>query len=550
MNHLSIRRALSGGIAVASFCAFATATPAFAQFFTPGNLVVSRSVYDGNPANVTKGTILPPGCAMTTGGCSASTGAPYDGTYPTVFNNDLYDGSFGITTPIYLDEINFAGVYQRTFEVPNNTSSGAPKNRQLVTSFPSKSELGLNLSADGKYLTFMGYVAKVDALDISNANTPLVIDPSNPDGQTPTYRAVARIDKHANFTFTVTNAYSGNNGRGAIWVDGTNGQDYFVTSGNAGNGANPQPYGVVAGAGAQLIPFVDGSEQTQNPGLPTPVGSFNVTQLGAKADKIGKDTNFRGITIANNVLYYTKGSGGNGVNTVYFVDTVGGACPNGVGLPKPGAALPSTTLPYTTATLATTGLPSNMCILAGFPATLASTKGYTPSYPFGLFFANATTLYVADEGDGTAKDVTLYTHAAAQTTAGLQKWVFNTTTSTWQLAYTLTNGLKLGVPYTVAGYPTGNNAATNLPWAPAADGLRNIAGLVHADGTVSLWGITSTVSGGGDLGADPNQLVTVTDTLANKDVTKAGTFSLLKSALYAEVLRGVSLTPGTDVTAY
>ena len=41
----------------------------------PNNLVVSRSVYDNNPANVTLGEILPPNCPPATGGCSASTGA-------------------------------------------------------------------------------------------------------------------------------------------------------------------------------------------------------------------------------------------------------------------------------------------------------------------------------------------------------------------------------------------------------------------------------------------------------------------------------------------
>ena len=60
-----------------------------------------------------------------------------------------------------------------------------------------------------------------------------------------------------------------------------------------------------------------------------PVGSFNITQLCDKADKIGKDTNFRGLTTFNNVLYTTKGNGGNGINTVYFIDTTGKACPTG-----------------------------------------------------------------------------------------------------------------------------------------------------------------------------------------------------------------------------
>jgi hypothetical protein len=50
-------------------------------------------------------------------------------------------------------------------------------------------------------------------------------------------------------------------------------------------------------------------------------------KLGHPADKIGKDDNFRGLAIYNNVLYYTKGSGGNGVNTVYFLDTTGQGVP-------------------------------------------------------------------------------------------------------------------------------------------------------------------------------------------------------------------------------
>jgi hypothetical protein len=97
-----------------------------------------------------------------------------------------------------------------------------------------------------------------------------------------------------------------------------------------------------------------------------PVASFNITQLGDAADKIGKDTNFRGLTIFNNVLYYTKGSGGNGINTMYFVDTTGNVCSDstGVGLPSPGASLPTSPLAYDPAALQTKGLdPNNMCIL-------------------------------------------------------------------------------------------------------------------------------------------------------------------------------------------
>src|SRR5262249_54525512 len=153
---------------------------------------------------------------------------------------------------------------------------------------------------------------------------------------------------------------------------------------------------------------------------------------------------------------------------------------------------------------------------------------------FGIWFADANTLYVADEGDGDATFDTgsqTYTNATvdgtgmtkAKVSPGLQKWVFDDMKSQWVRKYTLKAGLSLGIPYTspISGYPTGNNdvkSATQkgkpAPWNPATGGLRNITGRVNGDGTVTIWAITSTVSGNGDQGADPNQLVMVTDTLS------------------------------------
>jgi hypothetical protein len=529
------------------------AVPATAQhskgydrsFFFPGNLVVSRSVYDNNPNNVQVGEILPPNCGTTQGGCAGSGGAPYNGIYPYVWNDDLYDGSFGVTSKIYLDQMfPLFGFVISSLEVPNSSEHGITgSSDQLVTSFSSKSELALNLSTDHQYLTFSGYVSPIDQLDVSNSNTPGVVDPTNPVGEN-FYRAEAQIDRYGNFQFTETNAYSGNNGRAVIW-NNSNGGDFFYTSGNAGNGSNPQPDGIILGAGTQIISPANEPESKQNPGTPTPVGSFNITELGYKADKIGKDDNFRGLTIFNNVIYYSKGSGGNGVNTVYFLDTTGTACPNGVGLPSSSATLPTTPLAYNINTLQTLGLPSNMCILAGFPQ-IPNKEATVTAYPFGIWFANATTVYVADEGDGYTGGTDLYTHAAAQTTAGLQKWVFSSSTNTWNLVYTLQTGLGLGVPYTVRNYPTGNNVATGLPWAPATDGLRNITGAV-VDGYAAIWGITSTVSGNGDPGADPNQLVLVVDSVANTDpgVAAKESFFVQRQAGFGEVLRGISFTPGS-----
>jgi hypothetical protein len=509
-------------------------------FFLPGNLVVSRSVYDNNPANVQVGMILPPNC---TSACGA---AVADGSYPNVWNNEGPDASFGITSKIILDQITPAGTLVNSLEVPNSSQNGVPSTKdQMVTSFSSKSELALNLSTDGQYLTFMGYLAPIDALDVSNSNTLGVFDATNPVSLND-FRVVAQVDQHGKFHFTKTNAYSGNNGRAAV-LNNTAGVNLYYLAGNAGNGGNPQPDGIIIGAGAQMLTPQVKAEVAQDPGSPVPLGSFNITQLGDAADKIGKDTNFRGLTIFNNVVYYTKGSGGNGINSLYFVDTTGGVCDNshGIGLPASNAALPASGLPYNPALVQANGLdPNNMCILKGFPAALKTKK----DFPFGIWFADANTLYVADEGTGDntfSSGTNTYTKAlpASNSNAGLQKWVFDAVAGMWKKRYTLQAGLHLGEPYSIAGYPTGNNPSTGLPWAPATDGLRNISGVVNGDGTVTIYAITSTVSGNTDQGADPNRLVAITDTLTAIAPGNEA-FVTVRSAGYGEVLRGVSPTPG------
>jgi hypothetical protein len=502
----------------------------------PGNLLVSRSVYDNDPANVQPGSALPPGCVSE---CATAT---TDGFYPYVWNNALADESFGVTSRIYLDQLSPDGYLLNSLEVPDSPGREPWDSQgQMVTSFSSKSELALNQSTNGQDVTFMGYLAPVNSLDVSNSNTPGVIDPTNPVPGA-NYRVVAEVDSLGRFSFTETNAYSGNNGRAAI-LNNEPGTDALYTAGNAGNGSNPQPDGVILGGGAQIMDPQFKPETAQSPTQPTPVGSFNVTQLGDKADKVGKDTNFRGMTIFNHVLYYTKGSGGNGVNTVYFVDTTGHACPNGVGIPAPNAPLPTAPIAYDPALLQSGGVqPYNMCILRGFPTALKSSS----SFPFGIWFANPSTLYVADEGNGETEYSSTtgsYTGAAAQPTAGLQKWVFNG--QTWSLAYTLQAGLDLGEPYSVPGYPSGDNSLTGLPWAPATDGLRNIIGRVNGDGAATIWATTSTVSGDGDQGADPNKVVAITDNLAATAPPAAESFTTVRAAGYGEVLRGVSFTPGT-----
>jgi hypothetical protein len=510
--------------------------------FKPDTLVLSRSVYAGTPSLLVPGvTVLPPGCVAGTvnvpliaGGttpvavtCST---AIVDGTFPQVFNNSAVDGEFGITSPIFLDNLTSDGHLVGSLAIPTD---------EIVTSFSSKSELAVNRSVDGRSITFVGYrggagfPTAVNLFDVSNANSPGVIDPTNASvGQY--YRSVAEVDARGHLRITEGNAYSGDNGRGAIKADGLY---YLVGNDNSGNLSKKQTTTTIVGeelvnsTGAELL--VPGQAPPVPPNI-NKIGDFEITQviepstgLPYAADKAGKDNNFRGVTIFNHTLYVTKGSGGNGINTVYQVGNAGA-------LPK-GDTAALAALPIT--------------ILPGFPHTLASgvssTGAATPlAYPFGIWFANDKTLYVCDEGDGALVSPAVNGNVADATTlasAGVQKWTL--ANGTWQMNYVLQNGLNIGVPYNVANYPA--------DLSPATDGCRNITGRVGADGIVSIYAVTSTVSASGDQGADPNFLVKVTDRLdatappqdGGKNHAELGHFVTIRAAAAGEVFRGVAFTP-------
>ncbi len=519
--------------------------------FQPDSLVLSRSVYVGTASTVTIGETLPRGCA---GGANGSTvvavpttsngttnvtvtcGVATDnGEAPNLFdahnvwNNSGSDGSFGVSSPIFLDNLDTNGRFIGSLPIPSD---------QIVTSFSSKSELALNRSTDGRSLTFMAYQGgpgcggfpvsptAPNLVDVSASSTPGVCDPTNPvisslvsTPVVPTayYRAVAEVDSDGRLSITDGNAYSGDNGRAAI--KGANGLYYMVGNDNSGNLSKKQlpitPIGIdlINGTGSELL--VPG--QT----APVPPNIAMIGRLQFGTDKPGKDTNFRGMTIFHNTLYITKGSGGNGINTVYQVGSAG-VLPTGSAADL--AAVPITILP-------------------GFPNTAASTS---TAFPFGIWFANDTTLYVCDEGDGVVVPPTANGNVAdAQSlaTPGVQKW--SLVNGTWTVLYVLQDGLNIGVPYSVANYPASLN--------PATGGCRNMTGRNNGDGTVTIYAITSTISANGDQGADPNKLVKVKDLLGATTLPVAnsgngrdeqpGHFVTLRSAQAGEVFRGVALAP-------
>ena len=149
----------------------------------------------------------------------------------------------------------------------------------MVSSFSSKSEVALNLSTDRRFVTFMGYLSPIDALDVSNSNTPGVIDPTNQVNEA-NYRVIAEVDRRGEFRFTETNAYSGNNGRAAI-LNNTNGANVLYTAGNAGNGSGiPTHRGDHWRRRANPYAANVAAQRPESSGLPMPVGSFSITQFG------------------------------------------------------------------------------------------------------------------------------------------------------------------------------------------------------------------------------------------------------------------------------
>ena len=245
----------------------------------------------------------------------------------------------------------------------------------------------------------------------------------------------------------------------------------------------------------------------------TPVDSTQINNqyISVSGDKFGKDSNFRGITINpyDGQLYFTKGSGGNGVDTVYTATNPGGALP----------------------TAATAQL-SAISIAPGMPTTpVAQTLNKGGDFtPFGIWFGNATTMYVADEGSGNTVDTGTY--------AGLDK--FSLVGGKWVLDYRLTNGLNLGSPYTL----TDANGQNPYVVSGGVTGLRNMFCQNDADGVdVTCWAATATNSGSGDNGADPNALVMITDLLSATTLPQTEQFTTVIAPSYGTVIRGVAEVP-------
>src|SRR5208337_3635599 len=262
-------------------------TGAFAQTpLAPGSIQVSRVQYDGN-----------------------SFGNP--GVYPTIFNDPTVTGIQG---SIFIDQ--FSSVPWSA--VAGSLSLPSSGTTYITTSFSSKSEGSLQLSTDGNFLTYMGYQGLDEIEGVSNSydtNPIAQLAPNTP----PNYdREVALIGSGGLVSLTPeSNAYSGDNPRGAITVDGNE----FYMAGNSDSTTYKGP--PVTGPGTTIGARCDGGLT----GFSYQLGTYVATDRGDESSKQHvKDNNWRGIGIYNDIssnpqLYVSKGSGGNGDDGVFQVGT-------------------------------------------------------------------------------------------------------------------------------------------------------------------------------------------------------------------------------------
>jgi hypothetical protein len=490
------------------------ATSARAQLLVPGDILISSSTYQdtGAVTNLTVGQQIP---TISTTALAVSGGAGVNGNPLGVFFNSTPDGNFGVTSPLTLTQYTPGGIPNGVLNLPAASATNAADG--IVTSFSSKSEGSLTISPNGQTVTLMGYSAPVGAVDVSNAQTPGALEPGNTDIATPTYRVAATINGSGQVTYTQTNSYSGNNPRAGVALPG----NILLMAGNAGNGSGGND--ITNGTGMQYTTL--GTTVNSTGGVPaisngTPVtygagsssvGFYAIGQNGYAADKTAKDSNFRSLTIYNNTVYTTKGSGSNGIDTVYQVGNAGA-----------GLTLPPSSAPVTGNPLASN---NPITVLPGLSTSLAKTTAdFTP---FSTWFANPTTMYVSDEGSGDATDVSLH--------GGIDK--YSLVGGTWQLDYVL-QGSLIGSSTAFASY--GSVVTT---------GLRQINGVDNPNGTVTIYGVTATTdsimdgSNSMDAGADPNEVVDITDVLADTTASEVTgeNYDVFAAASLGTVYRGVAI---------
>jgi len=450
------------------------------------NLLLAVSLYFSAPVCSFAGTVFPAGnivVAVEGNGVQGAASGPYTGNQaaPLTLFDFQVNGTSGAS-------------YLTSFVLPQ-FANGA--NFAISGEYGSSSEGTLQLSGNGKYLTIMGY--GVNASDF-NANPALYSASGNPalgqsgslTGQSYTAvpRVVALID-YAGVVDTSTgvyNVFDGNNPRSAYTLDGhsiyISGQG---TSGDATGGV------FLTGLGINTSPIsITGADAGSGSSQDTRTVEIVNNTLLVSADSKNGSTNrdYIGRLGTAGTLPTSVANGGNGPTMLNGFGNSGG-----------------------TGRIAITAATTNGINTAGSTINLS---------PENFFFANASTLYVADSGNPKNTSAQNVSGGTLLGDGGLQKWKNSQAdgSGTWSLQYTLSAGLSL-VPNTNASGVTG---------------LYGLAGKVVGS-QVFLYATSATI---GDL--DQTYLYGITDLLT--DTTAAGkTFSVLAAAPVDSTFKGVSFAP-------
>ncbi len=407
----------------------------------------------------------------------------------SVYGDGSGSGNYSLdqAAPISLDEITTSGTIVSQIVLPETTTTvngvsepwtivNGVKEYTISGEYGSASEGALQLSADGQSLTIMGYGVNYQAFDASNSNAVYgsggalgqSISLTSDTAVTTVPRVVADINASGAIDTStgLTNIYDSNNPRSVATVNGT----AFYLSGQGVKGSANQ-------------------------------GVFYATDGASSATAISTATDTRIAEIYNGQLYVSANSTQGATNITDY-----------------GSVGPVNTV--TSAATATpvvlNGIGPTVTLGAGNGNAINASTGTVYLSPESFFFANSTTLYVADGGlpkNGGVGD------------GGLQKW--SDVGGTWTLDYTLNNGLSL-----VNGTTVGGSGVT---------GLYGLTGEV-VNGQVELYATSSTQN---EL--DASDLYSISNNLADTTAAQASgeTFTTLmtNSASSNEIIRGVSFAP-------
>ena len=384
-------------------------------------------------------------------------------------------------------------------------SSGA--NSAISGEYGSASEGVLQLSANGQYLTIMGYGVNANTFNGAPTSTygtaalgqttSLTVAQQTGTPVTTVPRVVGLIGANGSIdtSTALTGVFNQNNPRSVATVDGST----FYVSGQGASKTDP----------------------TQ--------GVFLATRGATTATPIDNSTDTRVVSIVNNgsgnTLYVSRDQNPPGSGSQNFTNVSSLTGPGG-GLPTSSAGLVTTHITPPASPLSSGGNNGSINLTAGLANGVNNSRigSFVYLSPESYFFASPTVLYVADSGQPKNGNA----NKAALGEGGLQKWVL--TSGVWTLAYDLVNGLNL---------VNNANANSNTPTAAGVTGLFGLTGKVVGD-TVELF---ATSYGLNEL--SDSFLYEITDDLADTTIAEAGSedFTTLLTAGPDELIRGVSFAP-------